>query len=108
MPSPARASRMLRTPPIETIDDLARRIGDLHAASEKAGREIPPEVIFTPIGYDLFSGSFPNAAQFVDDIAAYSAIGVSALTINLPGTTRSEWIESVGWLGAKVIANIDS
>lgn len=108
MPSPARASRMLRTPPIETIEDLERRIGDLKAASEKAGREVPPEVIFTPIGYDLFSGSFPEAGQFVDDIAAYAAIGVSTLTINLPGSNRSEWIESVGWLGAEVIANIDA
>ena len=51
---------------------------------------------------------FPDAEQFVDDIAAYSAIGVSALTINLPGATRSEWVDSVGWLGAEVIANIDS
>lgn len=108
MPSPARASRMLRTPPIETIEDLARRIDDLRAASEKAGREVPPEVIFTPIGYDLFSGSFPDAGQFIDDIAAYAAIGVSALTINLPGATRSEWLESVGWLGAEVIANVPS
>lgn len=108
MPSPARASRMLRTPPIETIDDLDRRIGDLRVASEKAGREVPPEVIFTPIGYDLFSGSFPDAPQFVDDIAAYAGIGVSALTINLPGSTRAEWIESVGWLGAEVIANIEA
>lgn len=108
MPSPARASRMLRTPPIETIDDLDRRIGDLRVASEKAGREVPPEVIFTPIGYDLFSGSFPDASQFVDDIAAYAGIGVSALTINLPGSTRAEWIESVGWLGAEVIANIEA
>jgi hypothetical protein len=108
MPSPARASRMLRTPPIETIEDLERRIGDLGAASEKAGREIPPEVIFTPIGYDLFSGSFPDAAKFVDDIAAYSAIGVSTLTINLPGDTRAQWIESVEWLGGEVIANIDA
>jgi probable F420-dependent oxidoreductase len=108
MPSPARASRMLRTPPIETIEDLERRIGDLRIASDKSGREVPPEVIFTPIGYDLFSGSFPDATQFVDDIGAYAEIGVSALTINLPGSTRSEWIESVGWLGAEVIANIDA
>lgn len=108
MPSPARASRMLRTPPIETIDDLDRRIGDLRVASEKAGREVPPEVIFTPIGYDLFSGSFPDASQFVDDIAAYAGIGVSTLTINLPGSTRAEWIESVGWLGAEVIANVEA
>ena len=108
MPSPARASRMLRTPPIETIEDLERRIGDLRIASDKVGREVPPEVIFTPIGYDLFSGSFPDATQFVDDIGAYAEIGVSALTINLPGSTRSEWIESVGWLGAEVIANIDA
>ena len=108
MPSPARASRMLRTPPIETIEDLDRRIGDLRSASERAGREIPPEVIFTPIGYDLFSGSFPDAARFVDDIGAYSAIGVHALTINLPGATRAEWIESVHWLGSEVIAHIDT
>jgi hypothetical protein len=99
---------MLRTPPIETIEDLERRIGDLRIASDKAGREVPPEVIFTPIGYDLFSGSFPDATQFVDDIGAYAEIGVSALTINLPGSTRSEWIESVGWLGAEVIAKIDA
>ena len=108
MPSPAQASRMLRTPPIETIEDLERRIGDLHVASEKAGREVPPEVIFTPIGYAHFSGAFPDAAQFVDDVAAYSAIGVSTLTINLPGKTRAEFIESVEWLGAEVISNIDS
>lgn len=106
MPSPARASRMLRTPPIESLDDLARRIDDLRVASEKAGRAVPPEVIFTPIGYDMFSGDFPDASQFVDDIAAHAAIGVSALTINLPGATRAEWIESVQWLGAEVIANI--
>jgi probable F420-dependent oxidoreductase len=108
MPSPAQASRMLRTPPIETIEDLERRIGDLRVASEKAGREVPPEVIFTPIGYAHFSGAFPDAAQFVDDVAAYSAIGVSTLTINLPGKTRAEFIESVEWLGAEVISNIDS
>jgi len=108
MPSPARASRMLRTPPIETIEDLERRIGDLRVASEKSGREIPPDVIFTPIGYDLFSGSFPDASQFVDDIGAYEAIGVDALTINLPGASRAEWLESVAWLGAEVLANLAS
>lgn len=108
MPSPARASRLLRTPPIESIEDLERRIGDLREASERAGRAVAPDVIFTPIGYDLFSGSFPDAARFVDDIGAYGAIGVHALTINLPGATRAEWIDSVGWLGAEVIANIDA
>lgn len=108
MPSPASASRMLRTPPIESLDDLARRIGDLRAASEKAGREVPPEVIFTPIGYDMFGNGFPEADQFSQDIAAHAAIGVSALTIMLPGSTRAEWIESVQWLGSEVIAALGS
>jgi probable F420-dependent oxidoreductase len=108
MPSPARASRMLRTPPIESLADLETRIGDLRVASEKAGRETPPDVIFTPIGYDMFSGDFPDASKFVEDIAAHAAIGVSALTINLPGDTRSAWVESVQWLGAEVIAKIGS
>lgn len=104
MPSPARASRMLRTPPIETIDDLAARIVDLRVASEKAGRDVPPEVIFTPIGYDLFAGQFPAAEQFVDDIGRYAEIGVSTLTVMLPGDSRAEWLESVDWLGRDVIA----
>lgn len=107
MPSPAAASKMLRTPPIESVADLAARIGDLRVASEKAGREVPPEVIFTPIGYDMFSGDFPDSSQFVDDIASYAAIGVSALTVNLPGETRAAWLESVDWLGAEVLSAID-
>ena len=104
MPSPARASRMLRTPPIETIDDLAGRVDDLRAATEKAGRADVPEVIFTPIGYDLFAGQFPNAEQFVDDIGRYAEIGVSTLTVMLPGDTRAAWLDSVAWLGSEVIA----
>ena len=105
MPTPARASRMLRTPAIESLDDLAARIGDLRAASEKAGREVPPEVIFTPIG-STFSGETPSAEEFVDDIGAHAAIGVDGLTINLFGETRAEWVESVRWFGAEVIARL--
>jgi len=107
MPSPARASRLLRTPPIETIEDLAVRIGDLRAATERAGRATVPEVIFTPIGYDLFAGPFPAAEQFVDDIGRYAEIGVDTLTVVLPGDTRAEWLDSVAWLGADVLAAID-
>ena len=106
MPSPAVASKMLRTPPIESIADLAARIEEMRAKSEKAGRTVPPEVIFTPIGYDMFSGEFPDSSQFVDDIGAYGEIGVSALTVNLPGDTRAAWLESVEWLGAEVLSAI--
>jgi len=106
MPSPARASKMLRTPPIEGLDDLERRIGDLRAASEKAGREVPPEVIFTPTGAAAFGGHVPGVDQFLDEIQAHAAIGVDALTINLPGATRAEWIDGVRWFGAEVIAKL--
>ena len=106
MPSPARASRMLRTPPIETLDDLARRVGDLRAACDKAGRVDPPEVIFTPIGAAAFGGEVPGVEQFVDEIAAHAAVGVDALTINLPGDTRSAWIDQVRWFGSEVVAQL--
>jgi hypothetical protein len=106
MPSPARASKLLRTPPIESIADLERRIGDLRAASEKAGRADVPEVIFTPIGVDMFRGELPSAQAFVDDMGALAAIGVSTVTVNLPGATRAEWIDNMAWLGADVIAKV--
>ena len=106
MPSPARASKMLRTPPIESVGDLERRIGDLRAACEKAGRADVPEVIFTPIGVDMFRGELPSAQAFVDDMGALAAIGVSTVTVNLPGVTRAEWIDNMAWLGAEVIAKV--
>lgn len=106
MPSPARASRMLRTPPIESLDDLSRRIGDLRAAAEKAGRADVPEVVFTPVGAATFGGQLPGVDQFVDEIEAHAAIGVDALTISLPGETRAEWIDGVRWFGTEVIAKL--
>ncbi|MBU6328853.1 MAG: TIGR03619 family F420-dependent LLM class oxidoreductase [Acidobacteria bacterium] len=106
MPSPARASRLLRTPPIESIEDLDRRIGDLRAACEKAGRAEVPEVIFTPIGVDMFRGELPSAQAFIDDMGALAAIGVSTVTVNLPAITRAQWIDTMAWLGAEVIAKV--
>jgi probable F420-dependent oxidoreductase len=106
MPSPARAAKMLRTPPIETLDDLARRIGDLKVATEKAGRADVPEVIFTPIGAAAFGGQVTGVDQFVDEIQAHAAIGVDALTINLPGDSRAEWLDKVRWFGAEVVPQV--
>jgi alkanesulfonate monooxygenase SsuD/methylene tetrahydromethanopterin reductase-like flavin-dependent oxidoreductase (luciferase family) len=106
MPSPARASKMLRTPPIETLEDLERRIGDLRAATEKAGRADVPEVIFTPMGAAAFGGHVPGVDQFVEEIQAHAAIGVDALTINLPGESRAEWLDQVRWFGAEVVAKL--
>ena len=30
-------------------------------------------------------------------------MGVDALTINLPGDTRAEWLDKVRWFGAEVV-----
>ena len=106
MPTPARASSRVRTPPIESLDDLAGRIDELHAASEKAGRDVPPEVIFTPIGLDMRRRELPSAQAFLDDFAAHAEIGVSGLTINLIGSTRAEWIDNVRWFGSEVVARL--
>ena len=63
---------------------------------------------FAAVGGDFDQRNDVTDEAILDDIGAYSAIGVHALTINLPGATRAEWIESVRWLGSEVIANIDA
>jgi hypothetical protein len=39
-------------------------------------------------------------------MGALAAIGVSTVTVNLPGATRAEWIDNMAWLGADVIAKV--
>ena len=103
MPSPKQASRLLRTPPIETVDDLAGRIVDLRRYEEQVGRAEPVDVVFTPIGVDMFRNERPDVEPFVHHLGELAGVGVTGVTINLPGDTRGEWVDNVGWLGEEVL-----
>lgn len=105
MPSPAGATKLLRTPPLETLDDLRDRMGYLRAHCEKVGRTDPVDVVFMPIGLDMFRDELPEAAPLVEHVREQADIGVTGLSITLPAPSRAAWLEAVEWFGAEVAAH---
>jgi probable F420-dependent oxidoreductase len=106
MPSPAKASRALRTPGIETVEDLQARIELLSKLAAEAGRKDSIDVAFMPSGLDMFARAAPPAQQVLDDLAALAAVGVTWATVTLPGDTRRDLLTAIESFGAGVIAQL--
>jgi probable F420-dependent oxidoreductase len=105
MPSPAGATRLLRTPPLETLDDLRDRIAYLRTHAEKVGRTDPIDIVFMPIGLDGFREELPEAGPLVEQVHAQAELGVTALSITLPSPSRAAWLENVEWFRREVVAH---
>ena len=91
MPSPASASKMLGTPGIETLDDLAGRIAISRRLADEYGRTEPLEIWFTPWALSGFGDKQWDPTPLRDELAALADLGVSGVTITLPGTTVAEF-----------------
>jgi probable F420-dependent oxidoreductase len=104
MPSPAAASSHLRTPGLESLDDVQARIDYLHEQCAAAGRDSGDlDICFMPSGLDMFAKATPDAAKVVDDIAALAAVGVTWATVALPADTRRDLIAAIDTFGRDVI-----
>jgi probable F420-dependent oxidoreductase len=103
MPSPARASKRLRTPGIETIDDLRLRIDEAHAHAESFGRRAPLEIAFMPTGLDMFTNATVQPRAVVDGIEELAAIGVTYSCLTIPGDTRAQVRTSIDVFGSEVL-----
>jgi hypothetical protein len=105
MPSPTGSERRLRTPAIATLDDLAARLAYARDHAETVGRTAPLEVVFMPTGLDMFTNAGVDTAQIVDNAAALAELGVTYLTLTLPGRDRATFLSQLdafadGALGA--------
>jgi hypothetical protein len=90
MPSPARASGRLRTPGIETVDDLRARIDEAKAYAESVGRADPLEVAFMPMGLDMFTNAAVQPGPVIESIRELADAGVTYACISIAGDTRTE------------------
>ena len=107
MPSPASAARLLRTPGIETIDDLAARVTIATEMAEESGRERPLQIWFTPWGLSGFGSGDWDAPKLRDDLDRLAAVGVHGVTITLPGTTLAEFERSLDTFADDVVSRLD-
>lgn len=104
MPSPAGSERRLHTPAIASLDELADRLAYARDHAAAVERRDPLEVVFMPSGLDMFANATIESGPVLDSIHALAALGVTYLTVTLPGASRSEFLDQVAAFGEDVLA----
>ena len=104
-PAGAQLAKTARTPPLETLDDLAVMNDHLAREMEKAGRD--------PATLDIhFSTRLPgpgsetfSPAAHLDALEAMAAVGVTWNGASVPGTSLAAALEGLERYGSEVIAH---
>lgn len=103
-PNTEKAAPRTRTAKIETLDDLAERIGYAREYASRVGRKAPLDICFVPFGRRMDSHESFEPDSFLDHASELAAMGVTWLLVALPGDTRSALCESIVSFGETVIA----
>jgi probable F420-dependent oxidoreductase len=96
-PNPAGVSSAVRTPPLASLDDLARRLDTLREHAAAIGRTEPIDICFSP---------FAEGTQAtLDELEVLEGLGVTWAVLHVGAvTTRAAWTGAVQRLGEDVIA----
>ncbi len=92
-----------RTSAMAGEDDLRAGIAYMREYCEKTGRAEPPEVV---LGSVTRPGENISAAEIVDRIGHYRALGVTAAGVSVQGRDIAEWCEDAQAVGEEIIAKI--
>jgi len=103
MPSPAKASKRLHTPPLETLDDLGARIEESREVARAHGRTAPLEYVFMPLGLDMFTNAAVDADKTLESLRALRDVGVTYATMTVPGDTRDEMLANFAVFGDEIL-----
>lgn len=95
MPSPPGTERRLHTPSISSLDDLAARLAYAREYAETVGRERPLDVVFMPLGLDMFTNAGVDVGATVASIEELATLGVTWVTVSLPGEDIAGFRDSV-------------
>jgi probable F420-dependent oxidoreductase len=103
-PTAGIAPDRVRTAAIESLDDLKERLAYLREYAAEVGREKPLDVCFVPFGLGMHRPEPVDPASFRETVASLESMGVTWLTLVLPGGTRAAFCERVQHLGEEVLA----
>lgn len=108
MPSPAKAQKRLHTPALESVDDLAARIGRVRDYAAEVGRSAPLEIVFMPLGLDMFTNAPVDPEPVVSSIRALAEVGVTYVTTTVPGDRRDEVLANVATFRDEILPEVAS
>ncbi len=102
-PNSAGMSAYTRTPPLETLDDLAQRIRQARAHAVAVGRRAPLDICYSLSG--LGARSLEPAAA-CERIAHLRELGVTWLTVGFSADTRQGYIAAMQRYTREVVARV--
>jgi probable F420-dependent oxidoreductase len=91
-PNPATATKALKTPPLETLEDLGARIEYAREHADRVGRAVPLDICCAPISRNHLATKAADLGSVRDELAAMSEMGVTWATVGSYGATRLEWM----------------
>ncbi len=105
-PAPERLAGHIRTAPLATLGDLRERLTYARDHARAVGRSDPLEVCFVPFGFDMAAREPVDPERFVLEVAELEQLGVTWLALNVPCSSRAEYLERVADFGAQVLARL--
>jgi len=106
-PTPGIQPSAVRTASMENLTDLAERIGYLRDYAKQVGRTTPLDICFMPFGFSMHDKRGFDAARFGSVVSELAAMGVTWLTVGLPGSSRADYCETIRRFGDDVLAKLD-
>ena len=101
-PNPTATSAALKTPKLETLDDLAIRLERAREYAAELGRTEPLDVCFAPTAHAA-SGRGGDLGQLREEVAALGALGVTHATVGSHAPTRREWLAQTEQLASALL-----
>ena len=108
MPSPAKASGLLRTPGLETLADLRDRLDYAGEHAATVGRTKPLEVAFMPAGLSMFSTEPVKAQAVIEGIEAMAKVGVTYATVTSAAESRAELMAFIKVFAEDILPAVES
>lgn len=99
MPASKGMASFVRTAAVETMEDLAERLGYAHEQAEKVGRSEPLDVATGPWDAGRFGTEKFDRAKYLDRVGELADLGVHYAPINFsfPGSggldSRAQFLE---------------
>ncbi len=91
-PNPARGVGRRHTPELVSLTDLRARLAYLREHAARVGRTAPVEICFMPVAGGSIGTPGFDAAALLAHVAEQAQLGVTQLSVAVPGETRAEFL----------------
>ena len=98
-----RTAKYLKTPGIESHNELGLRIETMKKLCQQVGRSDIPEICYTPAWAMLGNDKYPEPEVVNQSVRQLADLGVSWVAISLPGSTMSELMGNIKRFGDEII-----